>query len=382
MPRPTIHHLYVHIPFCASVCPYCAFYVHTGSASDQKRFVQALKREMALLSEVYDLRRLNSIYLGGGTPSMFNAPLFRDLASGLPPQRNNAKIEYTIEANPATVTDAKVAAWKEAGVNRISLGAQSFDPGFLKLLGRQHKPRDIPATMKQLRAAGFDNINIDLMFALPNQPEKIWHDTLAQALDCKPDHLSAYGLTYEEDTPFFEHLQHGRFGTEAVDEEREKRMFEYTYETLEAAGLKNYEVSNYSRSRFESLHNRAYWHGIDYVSAGPSAWSTVGNERWRNLPDTKKYSALLLDAPPEKPAAKVLTSLQSETEKLTAKIKRTERVMFGLRTREGVLISDITSHRKICERLIDEGLAYLRWGRLTLTPRGRIVADSIAAEFA
>ena len=181
--------------------------------------------------------------------------------------------EFTLEVNPATVTPEKAAAWRAAGVNRISLGAQSFDAEMLKLLGRQHAPDDIAETCALLREHGFENINIDLMFALPGQSEAKWEETLRAALACAPKHISAYALTYEEDTPFFEKLQQGEW---RQDEAREIAMFERTRDVLGAAGLVDYEISNFARPGFESRHNLAYWRGADYLGLGPSACSTIG----------------------------------------------------------------------------------------------------------
>ena len=193
--------------------------------------------------------------------------------------------EFTLEVNPATVTPEKAAAWRAAGVNRISLGAQSFDAEMLKVLGRQHAPGDIAETCALLREHGFDNINIDLMFALPSQAEAKWEETLQAALACAPQHISAYALTYEEDTPFFEKLQRGEW---RQDEEREIAMFERTREVLAAAGFIDYEISNFAQTGFESQHNLGYWRGADYLGLGPSACSTIGDQRWRNVPDTRR----------------------------------------------------------------------------------------------
>ena len=218
---------------------------------------------------------------------MLSAKLFGELVWAL---RDTAfdrdLLEFTLEVNPATVTAEKAAAWREAGVNRISLGAQSFDATLLKTLGRQHAPEDIPATIELLRWHGFDNINLDLMFALPGQSEGQWEETLRAALACAPRHISAYALTYEEDTPFFEKLSTGEW---RQDEQREITMFERTRTALAKAGLFDYEISNFALPGFESRHNLAYWRGAEYLGLGPSACSTIGGLRWRNVPNTAAY---------------------------------------------------------------------------------------------
>jgi oxygen-independent coproporphyrinogen-3 oxidase len=224
-----IRHLYVHTPFCAKICPYCAFYVHGGSAGEQRDFVAAVREEWRCAREEFPLA-LETVYFGGGTPSMLPAKVFAELVWALQDTAlDRDLLEFTLEVNPATVTEDKAAAWRAAGVNRISLGAQSFDATLLKTLGRQHAPEDIPATVAMLRAHGFDNINLDLMFALPGQSEAQWDETLRAALACGPQHISAYALTYEEDTPFFEKLSTGEW---RQDEQREIAMFERTRATL------------------------------------------------------------------------------------------------------------------------------------------------------
>ncbi len=280
-----IRHLYVHTPFCAKVCPYCAFHVHLGGAAVQREFVAALRREWRLAREEFPLA-LETVYFGGGTPSILSAELFTELAAELPEEKSWT--EFTLEANPATVTPEKAAAWRAAGVNRISLGAQSFDPEMLRLLGRQHGPEEIAPTCALLREHGFSNLNIDLIFALPGQTEAAWETTIQAALACRPDHVSAYALTYEEDTPFFEKLRRGEW---RQDEAREIAMFERTRELLGAAGLVDYEISNFARPGCESRHNLAYWRGADYLGLGPSACSTIGARRWKNVPDTTAYQA-------------------------------------------------------------------------------------------
>jgi oxygen-independent coproporphyrinogen-3 oxidase len=360
-----IRHLYVHTPFCAKICPYCAFYVHQGGVAPQRDFVQAVKAEWQRAMEEFSLD-LQTIYFGGGTPSILSAELFAEMAETVAP-RSTATTEFTLEVNPATVTDAKAEAWRAAGVNRISLGAQSFDPEMLKILGRQHAPEDISQTCALLRKHGFDNINIDLMFSLPGQSENLWEETLSSTLACGPQHVSAYGLTYEEDTPFFEKLQRGEY---RQDEEREIAMFVRTRAVLAEAGLIDYEVSNFARPGFESRHNLGYWRGEDYLGLGPSAVSTVAEKRWKNVPDTRAYAERIARG----------ESVREEWEELDEVTRTKERIMFGLRMREGVereLFSDAAQLAK----LEKDGLATVEGGRVRLTQRGQLVADSVAGMF-
>jgi len=359
-----IRHLYVHTPFCAKICPYCAFYVHQGGVNPQREFVAALRTEWQRARGEFPLA-LDTIYFGGGTPSILPAELFSELAKELPSERKWS--EFTLEVNPATVTDAKAAAWQTAGVNRISLGAQSFDPELLKILGRQHAPEDIAETCALLRKHGFTNINIDLMFALPGQEDATWEKTLHAAVACEPNHVSAYGLTYEEDTPFFECLKRGDY---RQDEEREIAMFRRTREILGDAGLIDYEVSNFARPGFESQHNLGYWRGEDYLGLGPSACSTIGTLRWKNVPDTKAYAERLARG----------ESVREELEEIDTAIRNREKIMFGLRMREGVS-RDLFSNSTQIQELENQGFAKEENGRIRLTPQGQLVADSVAAMF-
>jgi oxygen-independent coproporphyrinogen-3 oxidase len=368
-----IRHLYVHTPFCAKICPYCAFYVHQGGAATQCEFVAALRSEWNRAREEFPLA-LETIYFGGGTPSILSAELFSEVAEELVSEKKvspNCRPqvrEFTLEVNPATVTAEKAAAWRAAGVNRISLGAQSFDAEMLKLLGRQHAPGDIAETCALLREQGFENINIDLMFALPGQSEAKWEETLRAALACAPKHISAYALTYEEDTPFFEKL---RLGEYRQNEAREIAMFERTRDVLGAAGFVDYEISNFALPGFESRHNLAYWRGADYLGLGPSACSTVGGRRWRNVPDTRAYAERIARG----------ESVRGELETLDPATRTKERIMFGLRMREGVARAEFGDDAAQLKELAEHGLAFEEEGRVRLTPRGKLVADSVAGMF-
>jgi oxygen-independent coproporphyrinogen-3 oxidase len=364
-----VRHLYVHTPFCATICPYCAFHVHQGGGDAQREFVAALREEWRRAREEFPLA-LETVYFGGGTPSILSAKLFAELAWLIHDHdaRDRPLAEFTLEVNPATVTAEKAAAWREAGVNRISLGAQSFDPTLLKTLGRTHAPEDIPATVDLLRAHGFANINLDLMFALPGQSEGQWEETLRAALACHPQHVSAYALTYEEDTPFFEKLSSGAW---RQDEQREIAMFERTRQLLGAAGFGDYEISNFALPGFESRHNLAYWRGADYLGLGPSACSTIRGLRWRNVPDTAAYVRRIVRG----------ESVRGEHEALDEATRAKERIMFGLRMREGVARDEFLALDRRLNELEDLGLARIQDGRVCLTPRGQLVADSVAGMF-
>ena len=360
-----IRHLYVHFPFCARICPYCAFYKTRGNATDVARFCQALEREGERVAKRFPLA-LQTIFFGGGTPTALSTDqLMRLLARFYQIFDLAASREWTIEANPGSVSARKAALLKKFGVNRISLGVQSWDNDLLNLLGREHNAAQAEESFRIFRDAGFSNISIDLMFTLPGQTEWQWRDSLRKTIALAPEHISTYCLTYEEDTEFLARFNRGEF---SADEEREARFLEVAMTMLEEAGYEHYEISNYARPGFRSEHNQAYWRGADYLGLGPSAFSTRGFERWQNVADHHEYARCLFSD--ESPVASV--------EELTPAMKRTERIALGLRTREG--ISAQTIDQKRVEELISNGLLSQEANHFALTRAGKLLADSIAEE--
>src|SRR6184192_3772127 len=284
-PSNVIRHLYVHFPFCARICPYCAFYKTRGNAAEVGRFCEALVCE--LQGTTADLLP-STIYFGGGTPTALKTSQLEVILSAFHQRLDLSELkEWTIEANPGSVSARKAALLKKFGVNRISLGVQSCDNDLLNLLGREHNAAQAEESFRIFRDAGFSNISIDLMFALPGQTERQWRDSLQKTIALEPEHISTYCLTYEEDTEFLARFQRGEF---AVNDETEARFLELAMTTLESAGYEHYEISNYSRSGFHAEHNRAYWCGADYIGIGPSAFSTRGFERWQNVADHNEYA--------------------------------------------------------------------------------------------
>jgi len=364
-----VRHIYVHIPFCARICPYCAFYKDLLDRSQTSRFCEALLRELA--GHDNRARRLapSTIYFGGGTPTALNIAQLELLLRGFHQRLELSRlVEWTIEANPGSVSARKAAVLKKFGVNRISLGVQSWDDELLKLLGREHNAQQAKESFRILRYADFTNINVDLMFGLPGQTVDQWRATLRETIALQPEHISTYCLTYEEDTEFF--LRHKR-GEFRQDPDADAEFFEMTMAILEGAGYRHYEISNYSRPGFESVHNRAYWLSEDYVGIGPSAVSTIGMQRWQNVCDYRAYIDRVFAG----------QSPFGTSETLTDKMKRTERIALGLRTREGIPSSEL----KGFEQKIDElaALQLLRKfnGNFILTRRGKALADSVAEAF-
>ena len=375
---PAIRHIYVHIPFCARICPYCAFYKELLDRSQLHRFCDALICELRQVAqdrsasvEATAGRHLlpSTIYFGGGTPTALSTAQLHQLLNAFGAQLDLSTLsEWTVEANPGSVSPRKAALLRESGVNRISLGVQSWDNDLLRPLGREHDAAQAEQSFRILREAGFSNINIDLMFGLPGQTLEQWRTTLEKTVALEPEHVSAYGLTYEEDTDFF--LRHWR-GEFRQDERVEAEMFELTMSILESAGYDHYEISNYARMGFESLHNRAYWAGADYVGIGPSAFSTVEMQRWQNVANHREYADRVLGG--ESPVASI--------EQLTAEMKRTERIALGLRTRNGVPTRDLPPFNHATRELVDLGLLKAERERIVLTQKGKALADSVAELF-
>jgi oxygen-independent coproporphyrinogen-3 oxidase len=366
-----VRHLYFHIPFCPKLCPYCSFYVETGATGAKnktQRFLDALLLEVEKQSAAFSVKP-ETIYFGGGTPSMLSIAQLEYL---LPKLRDRLDMralrEWTFEINPATVSAEKARALRSLGVNRISMGVQSWDDDVLKTLGRTHSAAQARRTFETLRAAGFDNINVDLMFAVPGQTREQWQRTLAQTATLQPEHVSAYCLTYEEDTEFFRKLNAGAF---SQDDNRDADMFEAAIEALGASGFLHYEISNYAQPGRESRHNAAYWSGADYLGFGPSAFSTTGARRWQNIASSTEYVSRIFAN--ESPVC--------FEEKLDFETKRAERIAFGLRTRRGVPARALEPWREQVAEFTDLGLLKKARGRVVLTPRGKLLADSVAEVF-
>ena len=361
-----IEHLYIHIPFCPNICPYCAFYKESAGRERVGAFLDALLRE----TEQWAHRlRPRTIFFGGGTPSSLSIPQFEKLLAGLHSSLDLGKLEeWTIEMNPATVSSEKAQLLRKAGINRVSMGVQSWDNKILKTLGRTHDAERAVESYGILREAGFENLSIDLIFGVPGQSLQSWRSSLEKSIRLAPEHLSAYGLTYEEDTDFFQKLGRGEM---KPDEGLEADQFELTRELLGHSGYRQYELSNYALEGRDSIHNSAYWAGNDYLGLGPSAFSTVGSKRWRNIRDTEIYSETTLHGK---------TAVDFE-EEATESLKSSERAAFGMRTLRGLSIQDAMPWELGLREALGHGLVEISSGRWVLTQRGRLLADNVAEIF-
>jgi len=367
-PETTVAHIYVHIPFCARICPYCAFYKERADSSQTQRFCEALLRELDGARGGHSLLP-ETIFIGGGTPTALTTAQLEFLLGGFRERLDLSLLrEWTVEANPGSVSLRKATVLRNAGVNRISLGVQSWDDALLKLLGREHNAAQAEASFHLLREAGFTNLNIDLMFGLPGQTLAQWEETLSRTIALGPEHISTYCLTYEEDTEFFARQQRGEF---REDSDSDARFLESAMQTLESAGFEHYEISNYARSGYASLHNRAYWAGEDYVGIGPSAFSTLGLERLQNVADYRAYAERVLAG----------ESAISSTELLTEQMKRGEKIALSLRTRRGVPSVELKHWPNECREFEELGLLREVNGNFVLTPGGKLLADSVAEAF-
>lgn len=276
--------------------------------------------------------------------------------------------EVTLEANPATFDVKKAALFRELGVTRVSLGIQSFTPHVLEKLGREHTAEQAAESVGILREAGVPQVNIDLMFSIPGQSERDWGDTLKRAVSLKPDHISAYNLTYEEDTAFFESLRKGEV---SPSEDIDARFFHLADDFLTSAGFDHYETSNYAKPGKHSSHNQGYWRGEDYIGLGPSAVSTIGGTRWKNVADTAMYVSQM----------NAIGNALAESETLDAEARRLERIALGLRTTEGIPL-DLLENEALdrARAFAGENLARIENGRFILIHHGRALVDPIAAE--
>ncbi len=285
--------LYVHIPFCHTRCHYCDFNTYAGMLPLREPYVRALLTEIGMAGALTKLpggkpRRSRTIFFGGGTPSLLSvSQVSRILDACYNNFAVDADAEITLEANPGTLSRDQLVGLRAAGVNRLSMGAQSFDAELLKTLGRIHSPKEITQAVHDAQAAGFTSINVDFMFGLPGQTMRQWRETIDRALDLHIEHLSLYSLIIEEGTPFYTWTHEGRITP--GDEDLCADMYEYADERLQAAGYVNYEISNWSLPGFQSRHNLTYWHNLPYIGMGAGAYSSFGGRRFSDERDPAEY---------------------------------------------------------------------------------------------
>jgi len=376
--------LYVHVPWCRHVCPYCDFNVYAAAEAPEPVYVEAVAAELLAWAGRAPCRgrRAKSLYLGGGTPSLLSPAAIATVLEAVGRGFGIASgAEVTLEANPGTVTRERLAGYRAAGVNRLSLGAQSFHAEHLRTLGRDHTAADIRAAAEAARAAGFANLSLDLIFAVPGQTLAEWEDDLAATLDLAPEHVSAYALTFEPGTPFHAWRASGRL--RPVDEDGEAAMAEAGLVRLEAAGYARYEVSSFARPGFASRHNTSYWDGSDYLGLGAGAHSfsaePAPGRRWANERLPERYLSAVREGGTAVATEERLGAAQARGEFCFTGLRQTAGVdLERFRRRFGIELDAAFPH---LERLIADGLVEASGQRLRLTARGFRFADSVAASF-
>lgn len=362
--------LYFHIPFCSKKCPYCHFYVLPDREGDKNALLKSLKQEWQKRASQLNSFNLVSLYFGGGTPLLFGPERIQEVLSWIPLQPT---AEITLEANPENATAALFRHFKQSGINRISLGAQSFDDSLLKVLGRGHDAKQIKKSVEYAYAAGIDNISIDLMFDLPGQSLSQWRETLQEAVSLPISHLSLYNLTIEPNTLFFKKQQ--SLKKILPDPETSLAMYHLAIEELEKAGLQQYEISAFGR---KSLHNTGYWTARPFLGFGPSAFSFWEKKRFRNIANLKKYSEFLANDEFPVDFEEQLTKSALQKELLAVQMRLKEGVDLGeFSARHGELPAEVypsLEKLKTCGWIQKDGLI------IRLTDEGMLFYDSVAEE--
>lgn len=386
--------IYIHIPFCESKCAYCDFLSGPSNDDNKKHYVDALVeqiKEYSYLNEEYYVR---TIFIGGGTPSSIDPMDIRRILETVyeifsienTSDNNNKMIEITIEANPGTLTKDKLLIYKEASINRISMGLQSVNDEELKLLGRIHTYKQFEENYHLARECGFNNINIDLMSALPGQTVDTWESTLKTVIELNPEHISAYSLIIEEGTPFYTRYSDG---CNLPTEEDDRQMYHLTKKLLREAGYERYEISNYAKEGYESKHNSSYWERIDYIGFGLGASSCLHNTRFHNEENLKTYinqgrGTLIANGLSSKKFDR------QDVQKLTTKEQMEEYMFLGLRMMKGVDINQFEQqfgvqfdniYGRITKEMISDGLLIIRDHHIMLTERGIDLSNYVMSEF-
>ena len=371
--------LYVHVPFCSRKCNYCAFHSTVPGPEDMPLYVEALLAEIAFWKERLEEPKIDSLYFGGGTPSLIPLQALASIVKAIESAFEfEAGLEFSFEANPDSVVRfGYLHGLKAVGVNRLSLGVQSLYDRHLRTLGRVHDSEQALGAYYLARDAGFDNINLDLIWGLPGLRLSTWMTQLREVVRLKPNHLSCYGLTLEPDTPLEKQCREKDM--DFAPEKDLAKMFIHGAEYLEAQGFLQYEISNFAAMGFQCRHNLGYWEGRDYLGLGPSAVSTINGKRWQNPKDLAEYAAYVQEG-----------KLGQDPEVLDLSVRVKERVMLSLRTTRGLRLgeySELTGRSffkdfgQMVQALRQHELVRISKGYLWLTKTGMLVSDAILANF-
>lgn len=368
--------IYIHIPFCKRRCNYCAFYSST-LYNTQEKYVDALCREIVERKEYLNEETIETIYFGGGTPSTLTiAQLQRICSTVYATYRISENPEVTIECNPDDLTEEFLSVLRTMPFNRISMGIQSFNDIQLKRLGRRHNAEKARQAVNNARKAGFSNISIDLMFALPGSTAEEWQNDLESAIELKPDHISAYNLMYEEGTPLYRALQRGDF--RELSEEENVKQFEMLIENIKKAGYRHYEISNFAMPGKESRHNSSYWNGTPYLGCGAAAHSYNGTSRQWNIADIEEYIKGIEDG-----------KHNCEIEHLSEEERYNDTILTRLRTADGIPLEWMKERfsarlnaymLRAARKEIALGNLKEENGHLSLTEKGIFISDTVIRE--
>lgn len=413
--------LYIHIPFCVKKCAYCDFLSAPADENVRQEYVEALCLEIGgYCNHYHDIYEVDSIFLGGGTPSILAGGQVRQIFKAM---RDSFAIspqaEITIEANPGTVMPEKLSAWREVGINRVSIGLQSANDKELKLLGRIHTYEQFEETYENVRKAGFSNVNVDLISAIPGQSVESWRCTLERVAKLAPEHISAYSLIVEEGTPFYEYFGensdestedyfrecsgeerlalmpgfpetvkdedggHARHVMPALpDEEEEREMYHLTERVLSSYGYQRYEISNYAKEGYACRHNLGYWERREYLGIGLGAASFIDHVRYKNTPNLGRYLEIM--------QKRMALPLVEEAENLAVADEMAEFMFLGLRKTRGISAADFAKsfgreikevYKRPLKKLVDGGLLKMDGERIFLTGRGIDVSNMVFVEF-
>ncbi len=367
--------VYVHLPFCPYVCPYCDFAKEAWDDARAARYLEALRAELARAPAV----RARTLFFGGGTPTTYGPEVIAELIAGVRARfALPAGAEVSVEANPDPSLAGRLPGLKAAGATRLSVGVQSFDPRELRVLGRRHTAADVARTVAAARRAGFDNLSLDLIFGVPGQTAASWSASLDAALALAPEHVSCYGLTIEEGTPYATWF--ARSPEAFADDTLEARLYALAIERLRAAGFEHYEISNWARPGYACQHNRLYWANEPYLGLGVGAASYLGGARSTHVRDLEAYCAAALGGGP----------IPGESERLEGAAQLGEAIMLALRTAEGVDtrrfrerygVDVAERYRDVVDEMVAAGMLAADSERLRLTERGRFVANDVCGAF-
>ena len=365
---------YVHIPFCTQICYYCDFSKVFIKNQPVDSYLEHLLEEF----RSYDIQKLRTLYIGGGTPTALSAPQLEVLLDGLTKNLDlSALEELTIEANPGDLDADKIAVLKNSAVNRVSLGVQTFDDKMLKKIGRSHLEKDIYENIDRLKLAGFDNISIDLIYALPGQTMEQVKENVAKAIGLDIPHMSLYSLILENHTVFMNRMRRGKLPL--PKEELEAEMFEYIIAELERAGFEHYEISNFSKPSFESRHNLMYWDNAEYYGIGAGASGYVNGVRYKNHGPIRHYLSAVEEG-----------NARITEEHLSQKEQMEEEMFLGLRKKSGVSMARFEEkfsrsfdglYGEIVRELVQQGLMQIEGDRVRMTKRGLFLGDTVAERF-